>query len=73
MVAVNRPGYDPVDVAQLGPAIARARDRIVHLEVPSLDVAASDLRRRVAEGRPITYLVPEAVRHYIHARGLYLS
>jgi nicotinate-nucleotide adenylyltransferase len=36
-----------------------------------VDISATDLRKRVAEGRSIRYLVPEAVRSIIEARGLY--
>jgi nicotinate-nucleotide adenylyltransferase len=71
IVAVNRPGYPPFDLGRLESAIPRARERITVLEVPSLDVAASDIRRRVSDGWPITYLVPSAVRDYIAERGLY--
>ncbi len=73
VVAVNRPGYPRFDLSQLESVVPRARDRIIHLEVPSLDLAASDVRRRVAEGRPIRYLVPESVRSYVEERGLYRS
>jgi nicotinate-nucleotide adenylyltransferase len=41
------------------------------IEMPRIDVSSSDIRRRVAEGRPIRYLVPEAVRELIEAEGLY--
>jgi nicotinate-nucleotide adenylyltransferase len=41
------------------------------VNVPVLDISASDLRSRVARGLSIRYLVPEAVRDYIAARGLY--
>jgi nicotinate-nucleotide adenylyltransferase len=47
----------------------RARVRTVH--VPQLAIAAADIRARVATGRPIRYLVPEAVEDYIRERGLY--
>lgn len=41
------------------------------IEVPAIDIAATDVRRRVAEGRSIRYLVPDAVAEYIAAHGLY--
>ena len=43
--------------------------RIVY--ATSLPISASDLRRRVREGRSIAYRLPEAVAAYIHARRLY--
>jgi nicotinate-nucleotide adenylyltransferase len=46
-------------------------DRVTFFDMPRVDVASSDLRRRVAEGRSIRYLVPDAVGSYIAERGLY--
>lgn len=37
----------------------------------ALDVSSSELRRRVAEGRTIRYLVPEVVREIIEEEQLY--
>jgi len=45
--------------------------RVVHLEVPALDVSSSDVRRRLAEGRPVAALVPPAAMRCIERRGLY--
>jgi nicotinate-nucleotide adenylyltransferase len=45
--------------------------RITYIDVPRLDISSSALRRRVREGRPIDYLVPDAVAHYIEQRRLY--
>lgn len=73
IVAVNRPGYPPFDLTRLDSAVPRAAERIRQLEVPELNIAASDLRRRVAEGRPITYMTPDTVVRYIQERGLYAS
>jgi nicotinate-nucleotide adenylyltransferase len=39
----------------------------------SLPISASDLRRRVREGRSIAYRLPDAVEAYIRARHLYRS
>ena len=39
--------------------------------VPALEISATDLRRRVAAGRPIRYFVPDAVATYVAERGLY--
>lgn len=50
-------------------ALSGSGDLVVN--VPVLDISASDVRSRVARGLSIRYLVPEAVRDYIAARGLY--
>jgi nicotinate-nucleotide adenylyltransferase len=41
------------------------------IAVPAVDVSATDIRARVARGGSIRYLVPDAVREYIAAHGLY--
>jgi nicotinate-nucleotide adenylyltransferase len=46
-------------------------DRVVFFDMPRIDVSSSAIRRRVAEGRPIRYLVPDAVNEAIAERGLY--
>lgn len=39
--------------------------------VTQLEIAATAIRERLALGRDIRFLVPEPVRHYIEANGLY--
>lgn len=45
--------------------------RVEHVAIPRLDVSSSDLRARLAAGRPIDGLVPPSVVHLIGERGLY--
>jgi len=45
--------------------------RTVHVRVPRLDISSTDLRERLAEGRPVDGLLPPAVVAEIRRRGLY--
>jgi nicotinate-nucleotide adenylyltransferase len=46
-------------------------ERVVYFDMPRIDISSSQLRERVAQGRPIRYLVPDAVADAIAAEGLY--
>lgn len=71
IVAVNRPGHPWPDPSRLEGVIPDAARRIITLTTPGVDVSASELRRRVAQGKPIRYLVPDVVLAYIRERRLY--
>ena len=43
------------------------------VEVPAIDISATEIRRRVREGQSIRYWVPESVAEYIRAHRLYLD
>jgi nicotinate-nucleotide adenylyltransferase len=45
--------------------------RVVFFDMPRIDISSSSIRRRVAEGRPVRYLVPDAVAEAIAEQGLY--
>jgi nicotinate-nucleotide adenylyltransferase len=49
----------------------KGAERIRYLDMPIIQVSSSEIRRRVAAGRPIRYLVPDKVAAYIEANGLY--
>lgn len=73
-IAVARPGYPAGKLERLCERLpADLAERIVYLEIPGLAIASRDLRRRVAAGRTIKYLVPESVEAYIAKRRLYLT
>ncbi len=55
-----------IKVGRLGGA-----ERFRYLDMPVMQVSSSAIRRRVAEGRPIRYLVPDKVVSYIGAKELY--
>ncbi len=48
-----------------------AGDRVDVVRMPELGVSSTRIRRRVAQGRPIRYLVPDGVLELIDAAGLY--
>jgi nicotinate-nucleotide adenylyltransferase len=58
---------------EIAAAVAPFHDgtRLDRFEMPRLDVSSTLIRRRVAEGRPVRWLVPDAVAAEIAARGLY--
>jgi nicotinate-nucleotide adenylyltransferase len=41
------------------------------VDCPLVEVASRDLRRRVAEGKSIRFLVPRAVEEYVREKNLY--
>ena len=46
-------------------------DNVRFFHMPRLDISSSQIRRMVAAGGPIRYLVPDAVADYIEREGLY--
>ena len=59
------------EIAERLGALRGADERVVFFTMPRLDISSSDIRRRIAEGRPIRWLVPAEVCDEIERRGLY--
>jgi nicotinate-nucleotide adenylyltransferase len=59
------------DVLERLSALPGAAARVRFFAMPRVDVSSSLIRRRVAEGRPLRWLVPDAVADYIAEHGLY--
>lgn len=66
-----RPGSELPDRSALEERFGERASRIHLLQGPSLDVSSSEIRRRVAAGHAIRYLVPRGVEELIVDRGLY--
>ena len=49
--------------------VARLGDGVV--PTPLIDISSTNIRRRLAEAKPVRYLTPDAVIGYICRRGLY--
>ena len=70
LIAVTRPGYALSDERR---ALIEGRGNFAvdYLEITSLAVSSSDLRRRVAAGASIRYLTMQRVFDYIREKRLY--
>lgn len=64
-LAINRPGYD------LDQADQRFLEKVQLFKVTAVDISASEIRRRLRQGKSIRYLVPPDVESYIYENGLY--
>ena len=67
-IAATRPGYD---LARFEAEAPSAHRNVSVMHIPALAISSTDIRRRVREGEPIRYLLPEGVQTYIEKAELY--
>jgi len=73
-IAASRPGFTlQIEELQRRNLTGTPLDNVHVMEIPALAISSTDIRQRVARGRPIKYLVPDAVESYILKHGLYRS
>lgn len=60
-IVANRPGYN----------VANVPKEIEVVTITPLEISSSQIRRKIKENKSIRYLVPERVREYVVAKGLY--
>jgi nicotinate-nucleotide adenylyltransferase len=63
LVVVDRAGVEGTRIPWSGP--------LLRLTVPRLDISSSEVRRRIAAGEPVDYLVPPRVASLLGERLLY--
>ena len=67
-IAATRPGYD---LDAFTASTPHDHHDVKVMQIPALAISSTDIRARVASGRPIRYLLPEGVKTYIEKAGLY--
>jgi nicotinate-nucleotide adenylyltransferase len=76
-IAATRPGYD---LSKLSGLLAKLRAettglapeaRVKTMEVPALAISSSMIRERLAAGKGVRYLVPDAVAQFMEKSGVY--
>jgi nicotinate-nucleotide adenylyltransferase len=60
-----------VDREDVAPSIPPEGWRSTRVHMPRLDVSSTDLRRRIAAGESVDFLVPPPAARILRARGLY--
>lgn len=70
MVAAARPGYDVSKLDHLAEGLKNV-DKIIPIECTLMDISATGIRRMLAEGKSIRYLVPDGVCEIIYEEGVY--
>ena len=71
VVAFPRPGFNKPEIAALERAMPGIAERIVFLDAPYLEISSTGIRKRIAEGGSVRYLVSDAVGQYITENKLY--
>lgn len=71
VIIMTRPMEEPIHWGEVEANLPDLRARVTIVDVASLSISSSDIRRRVRTGWSITYLVPAAVEAYIYSHDLY--
>lgn len=67
LLVMRRPGEEPCPEAACGSC------RVHFVDNPLVDIRSTEIRDRLADGRSVRFLMPDAVLDYIKRKGLYLK
>jgi len=70
LAVARRAGVADAEVAAVTRSLG-CDDRVTMLEMPQFGVSSSAVRERAKQGRPLRYLVPDAVAAFVEERGIY--
>jgi nicotinate-nucleotide adenylyltransferase len=70
LAVAGRAGISEAEVATTMRSLG-CEGRTTMLEMPQFGISSSAVRERAKQGRPLRYLVPDAVAEFIEARGIY--
>jgi nicotinate-nucleotide adenylyltransferase len=70
LAVARRAGVSDADVGAAMRSLG-CEGRLTMLEMPQFGVSSSAVRERARQGRPLRYLVPDAVADFIAERGIY--
>ncbi|PYE47499.1 nicotinate-nucleotide adenylyltransferase [Paenibacillus barcinonensis] len=66
-IGVGRPGFQ----LHLDDLPEPLQDRVLLAEMPLVDISSTAIRRRLAKGHSVRFMIPDAVHQYIVRSGLY--
>jgi nicotinate-nucleotide adenylyltransferase len=70
LAVARRAGVSDADVAEVMRSLG-CEGRATMLDMPQFGVSSSAVRERAKQGRPLRYLVPDAVAGFIEEEGIY--
>lgn len=67
---LRRPGFS-IDLPAIEKKLPGLTAKVRYVDAPLIDIAAHEIRQRVAGGRPFRYFLPPAIYEYIVEHNLY--
>jgi len=73
LVVASRLSSNSPSLKSLETSIPGVLDNVIQLDMPVIEISSSEIRKRLARGLPVRYLVPDEVEEYIIKQKIYLA